>query len=142
MSITVLAQGLRWELALKAVEAATRKALELNILINVSVVDQAGIPLSFARMNGSFLHSADIATDKAYTAASFGFPTSEWIQILDANPAMRLGFPQRPRLVVFGGGLPIKVDGQCVGGIGVSGGSEDQDELCARAGLEEILNQV
>ncbi|HDZ57638.1 MAG TPA: heme-binding protein [Pseudomonas xinjiangensis] len=142
MSITVLAPGLRWEMALKAVETATTKALELDILINVAVVDQAGNPLAFARMNGSFLHSADIASDKAYTAASFGFPTSEWMEILEANPAMRLGFPQRPRLVVFGGGLPIKVDGQCIGGIGVSGGSEAQDELCARAGLEEILNQV
>ncbi len=139
MSITAPAPSLRWQIALKAVEAATNRASELNILINVAVVDQAGISLAFARMNGSFLHSADIATDKAYTAASFGFATSEWMTILDANPAMRLGFPQRPRLVVFAGGLPIMVEGTCVGGIGVSGGSEAQDEECAKAGLEAIF---
>ena len=69
MSITTPASSLRWQIALKAVEAATNKASELNILINVAVVDQAGISLAFARMNGSFLHSADIASDKAYTAA-------------------------------------------------------------------------
>lgn len=93
-------------------------------------------------MNGSFLHSDGIASDKAYTAASFGFPTSEWMSRLESNPAMRLGFPLRQRLVIFGGGVPIKVEGHCVGGIGVSGGSEAEDELCALAGLAAILDEA
>lgn len=142
MGVTVLVPSLRWELALKALVAATAKALELNILINVAVVDSSGKSLASVRMNGSFLHSDDIASDKAYTAASFGFPTSEWMSRLESNPAMRLGFPLRQRLVIFGGGVPIKVEGHCVGGIGVSGGSEAEDEICAMAGLAVILDEA
>jgi len=90
------------------------------------------------RMPNAFLHSTDIAIDKAYTAASFGFPTSQWKGLLASDEALRIGMPHRPRLVVFGGGLPIAVEGQLVGGIGVSGGSAEQDEECARAGLRAI----
>ncbi|PAU88071.1 cobalamin adenosyltransferase [Pseudomonas sp. WN033] len=130
--------SLHWEAALTAARAAMAHAEHLEIRVHVAVVDQAGLELAYLRHNGAFLHSADIARDKAYTAAGFGFPTSAWLGILEANPAMRLGFPQRPRLVVFGGGLPVLVQGQCVGGIGVSGGSEAEDEACARAGLQAI----
>ena len=90
-------------------------------------------------MPGAFLHSVEIAIDKAYTAASFGFATSQWPQILAGDEALRLGLPLRPRLVVFGGGLPIvEAGGELIGGIGVSGGSAAQDEACARAGLAAI----
>jgi uncharacterized protein GlcG (DUF336 family) len=89
-------------------------------------------------MPGAFLHSIDIAIDKAYTAASFGFPTSQWPEILAGDEALRIGLPLRPRLVIFGGGLPIVENGQRIGGIGVSGGSAEQDEDCARAGLAAL----
>lgn len=138
MSATVLEPSLRWDAALQAVQAAVAHAGELGIRINVAVVDRGGNTLAFLRMNGSFLHSADIATDKAYTAAGFGFPTGQWVSVMGDNEGMRLGFPQRHRLVVFGGGLPVLIDGNCVGGIGVSGGSEEQDEACAEAGLQAI----
>lgn len=129
---------LPWNTALQAAQAAMQHADELGIRIHVSVVDQSGLELTYLRHNGAFLHSADIARDKAYTAASFGFSTQKWLAILEANPAMHLGFPQRERLVVFGGGLPIHAEGQRIGGIGVSGGSEAEDEACARAGLQAI----
>lgn len=139
MTARILEPSLGWEAALRAAQAAAAHALELGIRINVAVVDHAGLTLAFIRMNGSFLHSADIATDKAYTAAGFGFPTSQWMRVLGDNQGMRLGFPQRERLVVFGGGLPVLIDGDCVGGIGVSGGSEEQDEACAEAGLRALM---
>lgn len=138
MSVTVMQANLHWQAAHKAALAATAHAEQLGIRIHVSVVDRAGLELAYLGMTDAFLHSASIARDKAYTAAGFGFATSAWLEILDANPAMRLGFPPRERLVVFGGGLPIKADGQCIGGIGVSGGSEAEDEACARAGLVAI----
>lgn len=118
-----------------AVAAAVAKAQALGILINVAVTDASGQLMAFLRMNGAFLHSIDIAIDKAYTSASFGFPTSQWPAILDGDEALRLGIVHRPRLVVFGGGLPIRSGENCLGGIGVSGGSAEQDELCAAAGL-------
>jgi uncharacterized protein GlcG (DUF336 family) len=126
------------EAAALAVRAAVDKAAELGIRINVAVTDGGGVLAAFLRMPGAFLHSVDIAIDKAYTAASFGFPTSEWEQALAGDAALGRGMPHRPRIVVFGGGLPIRHGDALIGGIGVSGGSAEQDEQCARAGLEAI----
>ena len=121
-----------------ACQAAVAHAEALGIRINVAVTDASGVLAAFLRMPNAFLHSIDIAIDKAYTAASFGFPTSQWPQVLAGDEALRLGLPLRPRLVVFGGGLPIAVEGARLGGIGVSGGSAEQDEACARAGLQAL----
>jgi uncharacterized protein GlcG (DUF336 family) len=121
-----------------ACQAAIAQAEALGIRINVAVTDASGTLAAFLRMPHAFLHSIDIAIDKAYTAASFGFPTSQWPGILAGDEALRLGLPLRPRLVVFGGGLPITANGARLGGIGVSGGSAEQDEACARAGLQAL----
>jgi uncharacterized protein GlcG (DUF336 family) len=121
-----------------ACQAAIAHAEALGIRINVAVTDASGTLAAFLRMPHAFLHSIDIAIDKAYTAASFGFPTSQWPQLLAGDEALRLGLPLRPRLVVFGGGLPIVEGDVRIGGIGVSGGSAEQDEACARAGLEAL----
>lgn len=124
--------------AAHAVAAAVAHARDLGVKINVAVVDAGGNLTAFLRMPGAFLHSIDIAIDKAYTAAGFGFPTGEWMKAVGHDEGMKLGFAARPRLVVFGGGLPIRVDGQLIGGIGVSGASEQQDVACASAGLAAI----
>lgn len=122
--------------ALRAAQAAVQHATQLGVRINVAVVDACGLTVAFARMAGAPLHSMDIATDKAYTAASFGLPTGQWHEALAAHSeAVRQGLVLRPRFVAFGGGLPITAAQQCLGGIGVSGGSEAQDEAIARAGL-------
>jgi uncharacterized protein GlcG (DUF336 family) len=124
------------EAALRAAAGAVQQALKLGIKINAAVCDASGTPMAFLRMNGAPLHSISISEDKAYTAASFGVATSQWVQILSTHSdGVRLGLPARPRFVQFGGGLPITINGKLVGGIGVSGGSEQQDEECARFGL-------
>lgn len=122
--------------AAAAVAAAVAHAGTLEVRINAAVVDGSGTLAAFLRMPGAFLHSVEIAIDKAYTAASFGFPTAQWREILAGDEALRLGMPHRPRLVVFGGGLPILEGNDLIGGIGVSGASAEQDEACARAGLQ------
>ena len=122
----------------QALQAAVAHAKELGIAINVAITDSSGTLAGFLRMPGAFLHSIDIAIDKAYTSASFGFPTSQWMKILEGDAALKAGLPLRPRLVIFGGGLPIVENGVRIGGIGVSGGSAEQDEECARAGLKAI----
>jgi len=121
-----------------AVAAAVEHASVLGVAINVAVVDGSGTLMAFLRMNGAFLHSIDIAIDKAYTAASFGFPTSKWGGVIGDDELLRIGLNQRQRLVLFGGGLPLVDEGQRIGGIGVSGGSAEQDEACARAGLKVL----
>ncbi|HBO3209095.1 TPA: heme-binding protein [Pseudomonas aeruginosa] len=131
-------RSLHWEAAYAATRAAVAHAEKLGVRINVCVVDHSGLPLAYLRMNGAFLHSREIAEDKAYTAVSFGFPTRDWLDVLGDNPRLRIGLPRRERLVVFGGGLPILLDGECIGGIGVSGADGGQDEACAAAGLAAI----
>lgn len=125
--------------ALRAVQAAVQHAAGLGVRANVAVVDAGGLSVAFARMAGAPLHSMDIATDKAYTAASFGLATGDWSQALASHSeAVRQGLVLRPRFVAFGGGLPIVAAGARLGGIGVSGGSEAQDEAIARAGLRAL----
>ncbi|MEZ5577423.1 MAG: heme-binding protein [Candidatus Competibacteraceae bacterium] len=139
MQIAIAQATIHWEAANAAVTAAVRQADALGIRVNVAVVDTGGNLMAFLRMPGAFLHSIDIAIDKAYTAAGFGFPTSAWSEALQSHsPAVRTGLPLRPRLVAFGGGLALRSEDQVIGGIGVSGGSEDEDERCARAGVEAI----
>lgn len=119
-----------------ALDAAVQAAASQGIRINVAVVDASGALLGFLRMPGAFLPSADIAVDKAYTAAGFRLPTGAWGEVLKGHsPAVRQGLPARPRFTGFGGGLPLFDRGELVGGVGVSGGSEPQDEACARAAL-------
>lgn len=139
MEIRTATPGITWEAASAAAQAAVRHAEKNGWRINVAVVDRGGNLMSFLRMPGAFLHSIDIAIDKAYTAASFGFPTKDWMAAVGHDDGMKLGFAAQPRLIVFGGGLPVKVEGgEWIGGIGVSGASEAQDEECARAGLNAI----
>lgn len=138
MSQSVSTAVISVEAASQALAATISHARQMGIAINVAITDSSGTLAGFLRMPGAFLHSIDIAIDKAYTSASFGFPTSQWMKILDGDAALKAGMPLRPRLVVFGGGLPIVENGVRIGGIGVSGGSAEQDEECARAGLKAI----
>jgi uncharacterized protein GlcG (DUF336 family) len=90
-------------------------------------------------MDGTQLVALALATDKAYTAVAFGRPTRRGQS--SSTPGQSdwgLSTVLQGRLVVFAGGLPIEVDGEVVGGIGVSGGPADVDRACAEAGLRSI----
>lgn len=137
MQVAATTPGITAEAAATAVQAAVAHAQANGWKINAAVVDRGGNLMSFLRMPGAFIHSIDIAIDKAYTSASFGFSTKDWMSMIAQDEGMKLGFSVRPRLIVFGGGLPIG-EGEWIGGIGVSGASEAQDEECARAGLSAI----
>ncbi|MBU9280744.1 GlcG/HbpS family heme-binding protein [Burkholderia multivorans] len=136
---SVATRAIDWPAASHAAQAAAQAAERLGVRVNVAVVDAGGLLAAFVRMPGAPLHSIDTAIDKAYTAASFGLPTGAWHDALAAHSeAVRQGLVLRARFVAFGGGLPIVEDGVLIGGIGVSGGSEAQDERCARAGLDAV----
>lgn len=125
--------------ALAACEEAVKKAEELKIKINVSVCDSAGLELAFLRMNGSYIHSINISKDKAYTSSSFGFSSGTWTDIFKEATHLEQGFSNRDRLIPFGGGLPIFSKKELVGAIGVSGGTEEEDIVCAQAGIDKIV---
>ena len=138
MKLAVTQNTISWEAAHAAVEAAVQEAQRLGVRINVAVADASRNLVAFLRMPGAFPQSIAIAIDKAYTAGGFGFPTGDWMKVVGDNEGMKLGFSAQPRLIVFGGGLPIRSGGALLGGIGVSGASEEQDGICAQAGLRAI----
>ena len=124
--------------ALAAVSAAVAHGQTIGCKVVAAVVDSGGNLLACLRDDGAFLHSISIAQDKAYTALGFGIPTTTLYDAIKEPTSLRDGIMHRDRLIVFGGGFPIVVDGQVVGGIGVSGASEEQDSACAQAGLRTI----
>lgn len=140
MDLTNSVVSISLEAASVAANAAIEHAKKSGWRINVAVVDRDGHLVTFMRMPNSYIHSIELAIDKAYTSASFGFRTKDWMSLVGHDEGMKLGFSSRKRLVVFGGGIPIELEGEpeWVGGIGVSGASETQDEECAIAGLAAI----
>ncbi len=137
MTKTVQQTTLHWDAALAAVRGALAKGQELGIRVAVAVIDRGGNQIAFARDPGAPFHSTGIAQDKATTSAGFGLPTKQWWPVLEGmnSPGLLAGIASVPRMVVFGGGVPVYVNGECIAGVGVSGGSEEEDEICARAGL-------
>jgi len=134
--------ALTQSLALKMLEAVTNKADELGIRINAAVVDDGGNLKAFIRMDEAALLSSEIAQNKAYTAAAFGKSTEDWYPMIKEEPALLAGIVHTNRLVVFGGGVPLICNGKIVGGVGVSGGSAEEDVQCATAGLEVFEEYV
>lgn len=125
--------------ALALLQSAVGKAQELGVRITVSVVDPSGRPLAFIRMAGSFLVSSELARKKAITAAGMGLETVELENLLGSAPARVLdGLTRAEDFTVIGGGVPLVWENVVVGGIGVSGGSEEQDIECANAAAQLI----
>jgi uncharacterized protein GlcG (DUF336 family) len=127
------------EAAHQAIAAAEAKATEIGVPMDIAIVDDSGILKAFSRMDGAALLSVQIAQDKAYTAVGFGMPTHDWHGFIKDDPPLADGATAGiDRLVIFGGGYPITIDGQVVGAIGVSGGHYTQDQQVAEAGLAAI----
>ncbi|OYO17326.1 cobalamin adenosyltransferase [Enemella dayhoffiae] len=120
-------------------DAALARAEEMGVQVNIAIVDAGGHLLAFERMDGAMLISVSIAQDKAWTViAGNGLPTSQWHGAISGDPALELGFPHRDRLVVFGGGVPVKAGDELIGAIGVSGGSAEEDADVASAGAAAV----
>ncbi len=138
MEATAPSRRLTAEAAFIAVKAAVEEAVAMGVAVNAAVVDQGGNLVAFLRGDGAFLPSGRIAQDKAYTAVGFTMPSGALYEALKDEPAVLDGITGQPRVAAFPGGLPIVAGSELVGAIGVSGASAEQDETCARAGLEAI----
>ena len=136
MALTKLSIDL--DTAERAIKAATDKARELGLAMSIAVVDEAGDLCAFRRMEGAPRLTVEIATNKAYTSASYRIPTHTWWDFIKNDPPLLNGITHTPRLVVFGGGYPINEKEQTIGAIGLSGGHYSQDMVCAQAALEAI----
>ena len=129
-------QSVSSEAAHQVIAAAERKALEIGTPMVIAIVDESGVLKALSRMDGAALLSVQVAQVKAYTAAGFGLATDQWHDFIKNDPPLAAGATAGiNRLVIFGGGYPIKVGDQVVGAIGVSGGHYSQDMQVAQAGL-------
>lgn len=122
--------------ARKIIAAGERKAVEVGIPYNIAVVDVGGGLVSHARMDGAWLGSVDIAINKAWTARAFDTPTDELAGFTQSGQqGFGLNTTNESRVVIFGGGIPLKLDGAIIGAVGASGGSVEQDVAVARAAV-------
>jgi uncharacterized protein GlcG (DUF336 family) len=127
------------EAAQRLIAAAEAKAQAMGKPMCIAVVDSDGTLKAFSRMDGAPLLSVQIAQDKAFTAISFGgLATHEWFEFVKNDAPLLHGIIKTDRLIVFGGGYPIKTEDGIVGGIGVSGGHYTDDMEVAQAGLAAL----
>jgi glc operon protein GlcG len=119
-----------------ALAAAKACATRIGVPMNIAVVDDGGHLMAFARMDGAKISSADIALNKAVAAAIRRSATGPACSGEEVNLLLSLGLAigSRARQTPIRGGIPLEAKGECVGAIGVSAGSEEQDVEVARAG--------
>lgn len=118
------------------IEAAQAAARDIGIEVTIAITDNAGHLKAFDRSDKAPFLTVEVAIDKAWTAASFGLATHVWNSIIGKSEVAQLA--HRPRMVAVGGGYPILLDGQVVGGIGISGGNALQDQQACEVALKAL----
>lgn len=118
--------------------AAEAHAAAIGVPAAIAVVDADGTLKAFVRMDGAPLLPVRIAQQKAWTSISFGIGTHEWWEMVREDPPLLHGITHQQDVVVFAGGLPVLLDGELIGGVGVSGGHYTQDQEIAQAGLDAL----
>ncbi|MFK5985417.1 MAG: heme-binding protein, partial [Pseudomonadota bacterium] len=124
----------------KLITGAKLKAAEIGIPMCIAIVDEGGNLIAFERMDGGKITSAIVAQDKAFTAAGAKKATHEYnAACVPGNLVFGIHTAIGGRLCIVGGGLPVLVDGDVVGGIGLSSGTPQQDMECAQAGIDYLM---
>lgn len=123
--------------ALDLIAGAKAKAEEIGVPMVIAVVDAGGNLVAQQRMDGALMVSIDISRNKAYTAVAVKLPTHELGAVSQSGQALfGIHTTDGGRIVIFGGGFPLKSGDEIIGGIGVSGGSVEDDMKCAEAGMK------
>src|SRR5256712_13805625 len=121
--------------ARRVIAAAEKQATEIGQPMNIAVVDEGGNLVTHVRMDGAWIGSIDISINKAFTSRAFDIATKDLAEHSQSSGQFfGIHVSNHGRIMIFAGGLPIKRDGKVVGGIGVSGGSGEQDQAVAEAG--------
>ena len=130
------------EQALNSLQAAKKKAEEMNVLVNIAVVDAGANLKSFVRMDNSYLGSIDVAIKKAKTARYFDIDTGKLGELTQPGGIIYNIELSNNGLITFPGGVPIKnKDGKIIGAIGVSGGTIEEDRIIANAAADFLLTE-
>ncbi|MCI0438998.1 MAG: heme-binding protein [Chloroflexi bacterium] len=122
----------------KAVEAAIAKAKGLNIRISVAVCDEGGRLVAFNRMDGAIWAGVYGSQGKAVASVAFGRASGELQQRADSPIIRGIGAAEGGHMIPSQGAVPIARNGAIEGAIGVGGGTAQEDEDCARAGVDAI----
>lgn len=120
-------------------DAALAKAAELGVGSVIAVCDPAGWPIVVKRPDNAKPTSVDIAINKAFTAACHRRPTHTYTNAQPGQEAFGIMNMHQGRFAIFVGGWPIEIDGEVVGGVGVSGGHTKQDIACCQAAITALL---
>jgi uncharacterized protein GlcG (DUF336 family) len=126
-------------MANKALQAAIEACRKDGYRVSASVVDRAGVLRAMGRADGAGSHTVESSRKKAYTTASLRRPTTELAEMVAKVPTLEALRDMNPEILILGGGLPIEISGEVVGGIGVGGAPGAYlDDACAQAGLDAI----
>jgi len=121
--------------ARRVIAAAEKQAQEIGQPMNIAVVDEGGNLVAHVRMDGAWIGSIDISINKAFTSRGFDIATKDLAaHSQSGGQFFGIHVSNNGRVMIFAGGVPLKRDGKVVGGIGVSGGSGEQDQAVAEAG--------
>ena len=124
-------------------EGAQKKSREIGVPMCIAVTDESGHLISFARMDGGKVTSIDIAVNKAYTGACAKRGTHEYNQLaVPGKPTFGINTTNQGRFTIIGGGLPVVVDGEIVGGIGCSTGTAEEDQIVAQGAVDFFLSRL
>lgn len=115
--------------------AAFAEAKRNNWVVAVAILDDGGHLLHFSRVDGATPANAAIAVEKGRTAAMSRRPSGSWQERVQTRRELM----KMPGILPVQGGVPIMVDGTCVGGVGVSGVQSHEDEQIARAGIDAVV---
>jgi uncharacterized protein GlcG (DUF336 family) len=127
------------QIATRAAVAALAKCRDQGHRVSVAVVDRGGVLKVLTRADGAGPHTVDSSRRKAYTAASLRRSTQELAELVASRPEIQGLRDMNASILILGGGLPIRMDGEVLGGIGVGGAPGAKlDEACASAGLAAI----
>jgi uncharacterized protein GlcG (DUF336 family) len=135
--------GVSLDEARRVIEAAEEKATKINQPSNIAVVDAGANLVAFARMDGAWLGSIDIAQNKAFTARAFDIETKKLSKLSQPEEQFfGIQNSNHGRVMIFAGGVPLTRDGVVVGAIGVSGGMGEQDQAVAEAGAKAFEAEI
>jgi uncharacterized protein GlcG (DUF336 family) len=128
--------------ARRLIAAGEKKAVELDIPYNIAVVDAGGGLVAHVRMDNAWLGSVDIAINKAWTARAFDTATDDLAKMTQSGQqGFGLNTTNNSRVVIFGGGIPVKINGVVIGAVGASGGSVEEDIMVARAAVTGFVDE-
>ncbi len=125
------------------IEGAEEKSREIGVPMCSAVTDEAGNLIAFTRMDGAKISSISIAMDKAFTAAAAKKGTHEYNQLaVPGKPTFGIHVTNQGRFSIIGGGLPIIINDEVVGGIGISGGTAEEDQIVAQGAIDHSLSKI